>query len=91
MAKPSISSKGIVTYVNKPIILSAFTDDRRSVLCPVRALWQYVEVTRGWRATDQLFVCHGDHRKGTAVSKDRLSHWVTDTFMLMQAMNFQHL
>ncbi len=64
-------------YVNKPIIISAFTDDHRSVLCPVRALRQYVGVTAAWRATDQLFVCYGDHRKGTAVSKDRLSHWVT--------------
>ncbi len=68
-------------YVNKPIIISAFTDDRRSVLCPVRALRQYVEVTAAWRATDQLFVCHGDHRKGTTVSKDRLSHWVREVIV----------
>ncbi len=68
-------------YINKPIIISAFTDDCRSVLCPVRALQQYVEVTAAWRATDQLFVCHGDYRKGTVVSKDRLSHWVTEVIV----------
>ncbi len=43
-------------YVKKPIIISAFTDDHRSVLCPVTALQQYVEVTKAWRATDQLFI-----------------------------------
>lgn len=28
-----------------------------------------------------MFVCYGDHRKGTAVSKDRLSHWVTEVIV----------
>ncbi len=40
-----------------------------------------MEVTAAWRATDQLFVCHGDHRKGTTVSKDRLSHWVREVIV----------
>ncbi len=48
-------------------------------LCPVRALKQYIEVSAGFRKSDALFVCYGGHRKGCALSKQRLSHWVVDT------------
>lgn len=42
-------------------------------LCPVRALRQYIEVSAGFRKSDALFVCYGGHRKGCALSKQRLS------------------
>lgn len=50
-------------YINEPIVLSSITDECDSVLCPVRALRQYVEVIGAWRVTDQLFVCYGEHKK----------------------------
>ncbi len=73
--KPSIPSKGIVTTIRQQAN-NNICFYRRPQISPVssQGSLQYVqEVTAAWRATDQLFVCHGDHRKGTAVSKDRLS------------------
>lgn len=64
------SSHSVLWWV--PECKQVFTNNHRSVLCPVIPLRQYVQVTTAWRATDQWFVCYVDHRKGTAVSKDRL-------------------
>lgn len=67
-------------FVNQPLVLAAFqpTDESRRVLCPVRALHRYVSVTAQWRTTDQLFVRFGACRRGAALSKQRLAHWVSD-------------
>ncbi len=82
MAKPSIPSKGIVTTIRQQAN-NNICFYRRPQISPVasQGSLQYVEVTAAWRATDQLFVCHGDHRKGTAVSKDRLSPWVREVIV----------
>lgn len=64
------SSHSVLWWV--PECKQVFTNNHRSVLCPVIPLRQYVQVTTAWSATDQWFVCYVDHRKGTAVSKDRL-------------------
>ncbi len=47
-------------------------DPALALLCPIRALHIYVDRTRSFRSSEQLFVCHGDQQKGKAVSKQRL-------------------
>ena len=46
------------------------------LVCPVRALRHYIQATEEFRRSDSLFVCYGGHRKGHALSKQRLSKWV---------------
>ncbi|XP_073671778.1 uncharacterized protein [Paramisgurnus dabryanus] len=68
--------------LNQPIHLAQFTppegEDRLQRLCPVRALKTYVVATASIRQSDQLFLCYGGPRRGCALSKQRLSHWVVD-------------
>nr|XP_061802709.1 uncharacterized protein LOC133593969 [Nerophis lumbriciformis] len=52
---------------------------RQELLCPVRALRLYVDSTASFRRSSQLFVCYGARGRGSALSKQRLSHWVVDT------------
>ena len=71
-------------HVNQSIELAAFNPpgsqggaERVSdPLCPVRALRAYVEATTSLHKTDNLFVCYGGCRRGVALSKQRLSHWM---------------
>ncbi|KAI2650056.1 ORF V: Enzymatic polyprotein [Labeo rohita] len=57
-------------------------DPALSLLCPVRALRTYVDRTRSFRHSEQLFVCLGGQQIGKAVSKQRLAHWVVDAITL---------
>ncbi|KAL0147598.1 hypothetical protein M9458_057104, partial [Cirrhinus mrigala] len=57
-------------------------DPASALLCPVRALRIYVDHTRSFRRSEQLFVCFGGQQKGNAVSKQRLAHWVVDAISL---------
>ncbi|KAI2647969.1 Tyrosine recombinase slr0733 [Labeo rohita] len=57
-------------------------DPASALLCLVRALRIYVDRTRHFRRTEQLFVCFGGQQKGNAVSKQRLAHWVVDAISL---------
>ncbi|KAL0150698.1 hypothetical protein M9458_054002 [Cirrhinus mrigala] len=57
-------------------------DPALALLCPVRALRVYVDRTRSFRRSEQLFVCFGGQQKGNAVSKQRLAHWVVDAISL---------
>ncbi|KAI2646090.1 Sentrin-specific protease 2 [Labeo rohita] len=57
-------------------------DPALSLLCPVRALRTYVDCTRSFRRSEQLFVCFGGQQMGKAVSKQRLAHWVVDAITL---------
>ncbi|KAI2642399.1 ORF V: Enzymatic polyprotein [Labeo rohita] len=56
---------------------------RLGLLCPVRALRIYVDRTRSFRRSEQLFVCFGGLQKGNVVSKQRLAHWVVDAITLV--------
>lgn len=47
-------------------------------LCPVRALDAYMRATVSVRKSDCLFVCYAGPRKGQALSKQRLAHWVVE-------------
>ncbi|KAL0160861.1 hypothetical protein M9458_044586, partial [Cirrhinus mrigala] len=57
-------------------------DPASALLCPVRVLHIYVDRTRHFRHTEQLFVYFGGQQKGNAVSKQRLAHWVVDAISL---------
>ncbi len=54
--------------VNLQALPSEEADPALAFLCPVRALRIYVERTRSFRNSEQLFVC----QKGKAVSKQKL-------------------
>ena len=51
-------------------------------LCAVRALRCYVERTRAFRQSDQLFVCFGARAKGRPLSKPSLSRWIVEAIVL---------
>ncbi len=57
-------------------------DPALALLCPVRALRQYVDRTQSFRTSEQLFVCYGGQQKGNAVSKQRMAHWIVDAITL---------
>ncbi len=57
-------------------------DPALALLCPVRALRQYVDRTQNFRTSEQLFVCYGGQQKGKAVSKQRMAHWIVDAITL---------
>ncbi|KAI2658778.1 Cyclic di-GMP phosphodiesterase CdpA [Labeo rohita] len=60
--------------VNLQALPSEEADPALALLCPIRALRIYVDRTRGYRSSEQLFVCFGGQQKGNAVSKQRLAH-----------------
>ncbi|XP_057685683.1 uncharacterized protein LOC130911993 [Corythoichthys intestinalis] len=70
---------------NRPLRLARYRPppgeggSRPELLCPVRALRLYVDSTASFRRSSQLFVCYGARGRGSALSKQRLSHWVVDT------------
>ncbi len=57
-------------------------DPAMALLCPIRALHIYVNRTRRFRSSEQLFVCYRDQQKGKAVSKQRLTHWIVEAIAL---------
>lgn len=52
------------------------------MLCPVRALKAYVDRTKGFRQSDQLFVSWAAPYTGKPISKQRLSHWLVEAIAL---------
>ncbi len=68
--------------VNLQALPSEEADPAIALLCPVRALRIYVDRTRSFRSSQQLFVCHEGQQKGKAVSKQRLAHWIVEAVAL---------
>ncbi len=68
--------------VNLHVLPSEEADPALALLCPIRALRIYVDRTRSFRSSEQLFVCHGGQQKGKAVSKQRLAHWIVEAIAL---------
>ncbi|KAK7905159.1 hypothetical protein WMY93_017766 [Mugilogobius chulae] len=67
------------TAGTQPLRLARFDTEASSAqLCPVRALEEYIKVTASIRRSDRLFICFAGPRKGQALSKQRLAHWVVD-------------
>ncbi|KAI2646456.1 putative aspartoacylase [Labeo rohita] len=52
-----------------------------TLLRPVRAFHVNLERTQNFRQSEQFFVCFGGQRKGKAVSKQRLAHWIVDAIL----------
>ncbi len=57
-------------------------DPALALLCPVRALRHYVDRTQSFRTSDQLLSVTEAGRKGNAVSKQRMAHWIVDAITL---------
>ncbi|KAJ8380689.1 hypothetical protein SKAU_G00014670 [Synaphobranchus kaupii] len=53
-------------------------ESRLNALCPVRALRVYVDRTKGFRKSNQLFVSWASTHRGKPVSRQRLSHWLVE-------------
>ncbi len=68
--------------VNLQALPSEEADPALALLCPVRALRIYVDRTRSFRSSEQLFVCYRGQQKGKAVSKQRLAHWIVDAWCI---------
>ncbi len=64
-------------------------DPALALLCPVRVLRIYVDRTRSFRSSEQLFVCHGGQQKGKAISKQRLPHWIVNAITLPSRTNLK--
>ena len=52
-------------------------EQRLHCLCPVRAVAEYLRRTEHFRQSDRLFIAYGQEA-GTAITKQRLSHWLVD-------------
>ncbi len=63
--------------VNLQALPSEEADPALELLCPVRALRIYVDRTRSFRSSEQLFVCYGGQQKGK-----RLAHWIVAAIAL---------
>ncbi len=68
--------------VNLQALPSEEADPAIALLCPIRALRIYMDRTRRFRSSEQLFVSHGVQQKGKAVSKQRLAHWIVEAVAL---------
>ncbi len=68
--------------VNLQALPSEEADPALALLCPVRALCIYVDRTRNFRSSEQIFVCHGGQQKVKAVSKQRLAYWIVEAVAL---------
>ncbi len=65
-----------------PPPFSSPEEERLHSLCPVRALYMYVQRTHTLRKSNQLFVSWADLYKGKPISRHRLSHWVVKAIVL---------
>ena len=74
-------NQGIELLFSPPPFSSA-EEERLNKLCPVRALRCYVERTRAFRQSDQLFVCFGARAIGRPLSKPSLSRWIVEAIVL---------
>ncbi|XP_051512683.1 uncharacterized protein LOC127417036 [Myxocyprinus asiaticus] len=68
--------------VNLQALPQEEADPALALLCPVRALRIYLDRTQSFRLSEQLFVCFGAQRKGSAVSKQRIAHWLVDAISM---------
>ena len=83
---PAFAPKHVATlYRRTPVVLRAYFPEprglperRRHLLCPVRAVRFYMQRTADIRRTQQLLVTYGGRTPGSALSTQRLSHWLRD-------------
>ncbi len=78
----SFRSQVVTLHSFHPPPFASGEDEKLHMLCPVRALKLYVDLSKVWRKSSQLLVCFGAGRRGLATSKQRISHWVRDAISL---------
>ncbi len=78
----SFRSQVVTLHSFHPPPFASSEDERLHLLCPVRALKLYVDRSKVWRKSPQLLICFGAGRRGLAMSKQRISHWVRDAISL---------
>ena len=71
------------SHANAPVTFVKFQNAQgepqgKAELCPVRAIKIYIAATREIRQNQQFFVCYGGDKRGQPLSKQRLSHWITE-------------
>ncbi|XP_073668878.1 uncharacterized protein [Paramisgurnus dabryanus] len=79
---PAFTSEVLELSAFHPPPFSSTEDQRLNALCPVRALQTYIDRTRVFRKSDQLFISWTPPHRGNPVSKQRLSHWLVDAIAL---------
>ena len=72
-----------------PLVLHAFHPSPRTaahkrlhLLCPVRALRIYLQRVSETRLSDRLLLTYGGRTPGSALSTQRLAHWLVDGIQL---------
>ena len=83
---PTFRPKTVSTITGRtPLVLYAFhpsprgaTQRRLHLLCPVRALRIYLQRTSDTRLSDRLLLTYGGRTPGSALSTQRLAHWLVD-------------
>ena len=78
---PAHSNQVIELAAYDPSGLQGEVAGSEELICPVRALRHYIQATAGFRRSDSLFVCYGGHRRGQALSTQRLSRWIVETIV----------
>ena len=76
------SGRGMGTFPKLWALASALpnsgSEADSNLLCPVRALRNYISRSAAFRRSEQLFVSFGGRTKGLATSKHSLSRWIVD-------------
>ncbi len=75
----AVQSVDLITF--HPPHFSSPEEERLHSLCPVRALYAYVQRTRTLRKSNQLFVSWVDSYKGKPILRQCLSYWVVKTIV----------
>ncbi|KAJ8333524.1 hypothetical protein SKAU_G00415320 [Synaphobranchus kaupii] len=75
---PAYSCSSVELRAFHPPPFSSQEESRLNTLCPVRALRVYVDRTKGFRKSNQLFVSWASTHRGKPVSRQRLSHWLVE-------------
>ncbi len=72
----SFRSQVVTLHSFHPPPFASSEDERLHMLCPVRALKLYMDRSKVWRKSSQLFVCFGAGCRGLATSKQRMAYEV---------------
>ena len=83
---PGFAPKTVSDLTSRaPVVLHAFhpapvsrNDKRLHLSCPVRAMRIYLQRTQGFRKSDRLLLTYEGRNPGTALSTQRLAHWLVD-------------
>ncbi|KAI7790836.1 hypothetical protein IRJ41_002448 [Triplophysa rosa] len=87
---PAVTCEVIELSAFHPPPFSSAEDERLHALCPVRALRVYMDRTKTFRKSDQLFISWAPPHTGNPIFKQRLSHWLVEAIsMAYESMGVQ--